>query len=71
MLNRDGLNILLHPSTGDAYSDHTDHALWFGGAMPLRLDVLRKAYKTPGVLRVMYSSTPGGTTMSRAQGVEA
>jgi hypothetical protein len=24
-------------------SDHTDHALWFGGAMPLRLDVLRKA----------------------------
>jgi len=43
MLNRDGLNILLHPSTGDAYSDHTDHALWFGGAMPLRLDVLRKA----------------------------
>jgi aromatic ring-cleaving dioxygenase len=43
MLNRDGLSILLHPGTGDAYADHTDHAVWFGGVLPLRLDVLRKA----------------------------
>jgi aromatic ring-cleaving dioxygenase len=41
MLNRDGLTILLHPETGDAYTDHTDHALWFGAILPLRLDVLR------------------------------
>jgi aromatic ring-cleaving dioxygenase len=26
MLNRDGLTILLHPGTGDAYADHTAHA---------------------------------------------
>jgi len=40
MLNRDGLCILLHPGTGDAYADHTDHAVWFGGVLPLRLDNL-------------------------------
>jgi aromatic ring-cleaving dioxygenase len=38
-----GLSILLHPGTGDACADHTDHAVWFGGVLPLRLDVLRKA----------------------------
>ncbi len=43
MLNRDGLTILLHPGTGDAYADHTDHAVWLGGMLPLRLEVLRGA----------------------------
>ena len=43
MLNRDGLTILLHPGTGDPYADHTDHAIWFGAVLPLRLDVLREA----------------------------
>ena len=41
MLNRDGLTILLHPGTGDAYADHTAHAAWLGGMLPLKLDVLR------------------------------
>jgi aromatic ring-cleaving dioxygenase len=45
MLNRDGLTILLHPGTGDAYADHTDHAAWLGGMLPLRLDVLRAIEK--------------------------
>ena len=43
MLNRDGLTILLHAGTGDASADHTDHAVWLGGTLPLRLDVLRAA----------------------------
>ena len=43
MLNRDGLTILLHPGTGDAYADHTEHAAWLGKTLPLRLDVLRSA----------------------------
>ena len=47
MLNRDGLSILLHPGTGDAYADHIDHAIWLGSVLPLRMDVLRKARKTP------------------------
>jgi len=46
MLNRDGLTILLHPGTGDAYADHTAHAVWFGAVLPVRADVLRRAQKT-------------------------
>ena len=45
MINRDGLTVLLHPGTGNAYADHTDHAAWLGGTLPLRLDVLDGAPK--------------------------
>lgn len=41
MLNRLGLNVLVHPNTGDAYEDHATHALWLGSKLKLRLDVLR------------------------------
>jgi len=47
MLNRDGLSILLHPGTGDAYADHIEYAVWLGSALPLRMSVLRKSRKTP------------------------
>ncbi len=43
MLNRDDLTILLHPGTGNDYADHSDHAVWFGSMLPLRLSVLRGA----------------------------
>ncbi len=49
MLNRDGLTILLHPGTGDDLADHTDHAVWLGGMLPLRLDVLRRMPETSDV----------------------
>ncbi len=42
MLNRDGLTILLHAETGDDYADHTDHAVWLGAMLPLRLEVFRR-----------------------------
>jgi len=42
MLNRAGLNILVHPETTDAYTDHAVNALWLGEKLKLRLDVLRK-----------------------------
>jgi DOPA 4,5-dioxygenase len=42
MLNRDGLVVLLHPETGDDYTDHSAHAAWFGAVLPLRLDVFKK-----------------------------
>jgi aromatic ring-cleaving dioxygenase len=42
MLNRDGLTILLHPETGDDYTDHSAHAAWFGAVLPLRLEIFRK-----------------------------
>ncbi len=35
-LNRAGLDILVHPETGDEYADHTAHALWLGH--PLEID---------------------------------
>ena len=42
MLNRDGLTVLLHPETGDDYTDHSAHAAWFGAVLPLRLEVFGK-----------------------------
>ena len=42
MLNRGGLDILVHPQTGDAYADHTEHAAWLGTKLPLKLSVLRR-----------------------------
>ncbi len=41
MLNRDGLAVLIHPETGNAYRDHTEHAAWLGEKLPLKLDVLK------------------------------
>ena len=41
-LNRDGLKILVHPNTEDAVADHSAFAMWMGGDLPLKLDVLRR-----------------------------
>ncbi len=37
MLHREGLDILVHPNTGDAVADHTDHALWLGEKLAVNL----------------------------------
>jgi aromatic ring-cleaving dioxygenase len=42
MLNREGLNVLVHPLSGDSVADHTRFAAWLGTPLPLRLDVLRR-----------------------------
>ena len=42
MLNREGLAILVHPTTGDDVADHTEHALWLGEKLPLNIEVLRR-----------------------------
>jgi len=42
MLNREGLNILVHPLTGDSLADHTRFAAWLGTPLPLRLEVLHR-----------------------------
>jgi DOPA 4,5-dioxygenase len=41
MLNRRGLDVLVHPETGDDLADHTRHALWLGQPLPLRLEALQ------------------------------
>lgn len=43
MLNRGGLDVLVHPLAGNAYDDHTVYAMWLGDKLPLRLDVLKRA----------------------------
>ena len=42
MLNRDGLDVLVHPQTDDPYEDHTAHAMWLGRKLSLRLETLRR-----------------------------
>ncbi len=39
-INRDGLIIFTHPETGDVIKDHTEHAMWMGKMMPLKLSAL-------------------------------
>jgi aromatic ring-cleaving dioxygenase len=41
MLNRNGLTILVHPETDNAYLDHAENALWLGQKLNLRLNTLR------------------------------
>jgi len=37
VLDRDGLTIFAHASTGDDRADHHDHVIWFGPSEPLNL----------------------------------
>lgn len=42
-LNRDGLTIFAHTSTGDDLADHKDHVIWFGPSEMLDLSILADA----------------------------
>ena len=39
VLNRDGLTIFAHASTGDDRADHHNHVIWFGPSEPLNLAI--------------------------------
>lgn len=39
-LNRRGLAILVHPESGNALADHTDHAIWMGEVLDIKTEVL-------------------------------
>ncbi|MGB8688552.1 MAG: DOPA 4,5-dioxygenase family protein [Microcoleus sp.] len=41
MLNREGLDILVHPETGDDVADHTKYSLWLGQKLELNFEFLR------------------------------
>jgi aromatic ring-cleaving dioxygenase len=45
MLNRQGLDVLVHPLTDDSVADHSRYALWLGTPVPLKLDALRRNYR--------------------------
>ena len=40
MLNRDGLDVLVHPLTTDAVEDHRGYAIWLGNPVALKLHTL-------------------------------
>ena len=40
MLNREALDVLVHPLTEDAVEDHSSYAIWLGNPVPLRLNTL-------------------------------
>jgi aromatic ring-cleaving dioxygenase len=42
MLNREGLDVLVHPLTDDMVDDHTVYALWLGTPVKLKLDTLQR-----------------------------
>ncbi|HEX2825949.1 MAG TPA: DOPA 4,5-dioxygenase family protein [Burkholderiales bacterium] len=42
MLNREGLDVLVHPLTPSNYDDHSKYAIWLGNPVPLRLERLSK-----------------------------
>ena len=49
MLNRNGLNMLIHPLTDDAVRDHDSDGLWLGTPVVLRLHRMQPNY-TPDLL---------------------
>jgi len=58
MLNRDGLDVLVHPLTESSYDDHSKNALWLGTPVPMRLEILRPTYSA--------SLMPGGRHLEPA-----
>lgn len=46
MVHREGLDILVHPETGEDVEDHTDRALWLGEKLDLNIAVLRRVSAT-------------------------
>jgi aromatic ring-cleaving dioxygenase len=40
-VNRRGLQVLVHPETGDDLTDHSDHAMWLGESADLRLEIFK------------------------------
>jgi len=40
MLNREGLDVLVHPLTTDAVEDHSSYAIWLGNPVELKLHTL-------------------------------
>jgi DOPA 4,5-dioxygenase len=39
-LNRQGLTVFVHPETGDALADHSEHVIWLGESQELSLAAL-------------------------------
>lgn len=42
MINRNGLNILVHPETEYPLDDHSKNSIWMGDVRPLDLSIFKK-----------------------------
>ena len=45
MLNRQGLDVLVHPLTDNSYDDHSRYAVWLGSPVPLKLNPASRTYR--------------------------
>ena len=45
MLNREGLDVLVHPLTDNSFDDHSRYAVWLGAPKELRLNTMRRGYR--------------------------
>ena len=45
MLNRQGLDVLVHPLTDNSYDDHSRYAVWLGSPVALRLNPTSRGYR--------------------------
>ena len=45
MLNRQGLDVLIHPLTDNSYDDHSRYAVWLGSPVTLRLNPTSRGYR--------------------------
>ena len=45
MLNRQGLDVLVHPLTDNSYDDHSRYAVWLGAPVALKLNTMRRSYR--------------------------
>lgn len=66
MLNREGLDILVHPSAGDAYPDHVDYGLWLGNKLLLNEPHLRRDFAAGEKLRKAVATGAFGSIIAGA-----
>jgi len=71
MLNRAGLDVLVHPLTNDAVEDHSSYAIWLGNPVELKLHTLprgRGGRLPSGVSAQAPGLTPaGGSALTPAR----
>lgn len=46
MLHRDGLSVLVHPTTDDVVADHETNPLWMGEVIPIDIERVREHVRT-------------------------
>ena len=68
MLNRQGLDVLVHPLTDNSYDDHSRYAVWLGAPVALKLNTMRRTYRPeqyptrrPGRPAIRWRSAPKAT----------